>query len=189
MRECAELLRFNEEHPLPSSHPPPAAELPAQPPSCADAALWVFVGLHPELGSFAMRGQQTAELLERHTRAERSAESTVEAMSCEHACSKEAYARFHAFLAHPCGRRRLLVTHVKYACEVLLEFPPGRLAQTEPEDHRNVFHLFDPVRVLVMLIPSCATRCGYMCETRGVLLLIWIAGGPNSTKHHGSDAR
>jgi hypothetical protein len=82
-------------------HQLPAAELVAQQPMtshCAGAALWVFVSIYPQKGSFLVRGKQMAELLSQHTPT-RGNETTIEAMSCEDACGAAASARFDEFLA------------------------------------------------------------------------------------------
>ena len=109
---------------------------------CADAALWVLVGY-----SSTVRGHQTAELLEQHTPT-RSDDTEIETLSCAEACGAAAQARFDLFLAgrESCGARRLLLTHVKYACRCLLRSRPGLAAGVPQGDgYRNVFHLLDAV--------------------------------------------
>ena len=142
------LLAAHGTESLGSSSSSSAAEaaLPLPPPHrCASAAVWLFVGAHPELGSFAVRGHQTAELLEQHTHRTRSDESRYEVMSCVDACGSVARARLDTFLAHQCGDRRLLVTHVKYVCECLLQSRPGIAVKDVQDQNRNVFHVLDTV--------------------------------------------
>jgi hypothetical protein len=127
---------------------------------CADATLWVFVGVHTDWGSFAVRGHQTAELMERYTRT-RSDASAVEVMSCETACGKAAQARFNDWLAQPCGDTRLLVTHVKFPCRCLQQSHPSSALHGDSRGRvwSKVAHVYDLVhRAQPPIPPPAPTR-------------------------------
>jgi hypothetical protein len=152
---------------------------------CAGAALWVFVSTFPQRGSFAERGMQMAELLSQHTPT-RGNQSTIEAMSCEDACGAAASARFDEFLAQRCGPRRMLVTHVKWACECLLRSRPGTAALGNQQ--RNVFHVFDTVRPPPQhCLFQCSCEVAYSEADGGNGVCLHMAGGPGVSIHHSVD--